>query len=83
MWQGAKVTALPEGFPLCGEWILRHPWQAYFEREPSQQERTWDGKEVEGRDPGREEVGQAAMKGAFGEGGVLGGLAGEERLVKV
>lgn len=52
-------------------------------RDPSQQERTWDGEEVEGRDPGREEVGQAAMKGAFGEGGVLGGLAGEERLVKV
>lgn len=68
---------------MGSEWILIPPWQAYLEREPSQQERTWDGEEAEGGDPGREEAGQAALKGGFGEGGALGGLAGEERLVKV
>lgn len=84
MWQSAKVTALPEGFPLRGGQVRVPPWQAYLERQLSQQERTWDGEEVEGGDTGREEAGQAALEGGFGEGaeGVLGGLAGEERLMK-
>jgi len=52
-------------------WILIPPWQAYLERELSQQERAWDGEEVVGGDPGREEGGQAALKGDLERGECL------------
>lgn len=73
-WQGAKATALPEGFPPHGRGTQTSLAGLNGERK-TQQERGWGGEKVERGDPGRE--------GWFGEGEVLGGLAGEERLVEV
>lgn len=67
-WQGAKATALPEGrYPNLPGWLK---WR---EKKPARKRLRWE--KVERGDAGRE--------GWFGEGEVLGGPAGEERLVEV
>lgn len=71
-WQRAKVTVLPEGFPLYVKKILIPPWQAYFGTELSQLTRDlgWGGVGGTGVcmcDPGRAEAGHTVQKGGCGK----------------
>lgn len=53
-WQGARATALPEGFRPRGEQIPKPPRQACMEREKASKKGLEEWEEVERGDPERE-----------------------------